>query len=229
MEADAASKMEYSDETPCLPVSTRVYCMPDVRNKALDDSFGTLVKTMKLKGGKSMKVQKRASPLKLLSLISAALVCGFALEFAADKIQTNNTCSPLIAENKDLAEKVDSLSMDVRERMVTMSGLLAREAEVNAKLREELDRTKRMLKFAQGTTEVLTDTEEDAKGVEAMKVEPSNQTWFQKRLEYGRFKIWQVRYMMSEHIRSVRLSLPQWLPITQRLLKWEEAVAGPIE
>lgn len=215
-------------------LSTRVHSRTDIKEKALPDTYDQVVEKLAFKMGEKSKMKKAPvypSPMKLISLISAALVCGFAVEFGVDQGRTHNTCSAIVSERRELAETVDSMSEEMNDRMVAMTSLLAKETEENNKLKEELEHTKRMLKFFQGTTEAPRHL--DTRNEEAPRYDEhasaSHRHWVQGALDDGLFKVWQVRYLLSEGIRYVRMSLPQGYQITQRLHEWEDIVAGPVE
>ncbi|GMH43725.1 hypothetical protein BSKO_11647 [Bryopsis sp. KO-2023] len=222
------------DQNGSIPLSTRVHSKTDVKEKALYDSYDNMLGKLAFKTGQKSKPKKVAShpsPMKLLSLFCAALVCGFAVEFGIDQVKTNNTCSTIAVERTEFAEKLESVSGEMNDRMMTMTALLAKETHESSRLREELEHTKRMLKYFQGNSETphhLEKTTEDLK-VKVEEPTPSHRHWVQGALDDGLFKVWQVRYLFSEGIRFVRMSLPQEYQITQRLHDWEDFVAGPIE
>lgn len=72
----------------------------------------------------------------------------------ASQISEQNTCSILSQERSDLSAKVGALSDELNERMNHMSALLTRETSENTRLREELEHTKRALKYFQGNAQV---------------------------------------------------------------------------
>lgn len=54
-------------------------------------------------------------------------------------------------------------------------------------------------------------------------------SWVQDMYDESMYKVWKMRYVLSEGLRYVRTNLPTDLELTRKLHEWEDAVAGPVE